>query len=212
LFNLKKDIFLYFAYITLQSSPFLLKENINIIESIEHDIVNKYSSKGDIILCGDLKARLGKENDYIPLDSVSHIPIYNECYDIDIAVNDRNSQDTLVDARGRDIIDICIGNKLRILNGGTLGDSKGKYTCYKPVGCSVIYYFIVSESLMSQILYMTVSDFITDFSDCHCKLSLKLLASFERKKVTQNLRDMPCRYIWTEQSHIAFQTHSSNNL
>ena len=145
-FNLKKDIFLCFAYIASQSSPFLLKENINIIESIEHDIVNKYSSKGDIILCGDLKARLGKENDYIPLDTVSHIPIYNECYDIDIAVNDRNSQDTLVDARGRDIIDICIGNKLRILNGRTLGDSKGKYTCYKPVGCSVIDYFIVSET------------------------------------------------------------------
>ena len=83
---------------------------------------------------------------------------------------------------------ICIGNKLRILNGRTLGDSKGKYTCYKPVGCSVIDYFIVCESLMSQILYLTVSDFITDFSDCHCKLSLKLLASFERKKVTQKLK------------------------
>ena len=136
----------------------MLKENINIIESIEHDIVNKYSSKGDIILCGDLSARLGKENDYIPLDSASHIPVFNDCYDIDIAVNDRNSQDTIVDARGRDMIDICIGNKLRILNGRTLGDSKGKYTCYKPVGFSVIDYFIVSESLMSQILYMTVSD------------------------------------------------------
>ena len=89
---LKKDIFLCFAYIAPQSSPFLLKENINIIESIEHDIVNIYSSKGDIILSGDLNARLGKENDYIPLDSASHIPVFNECYDIDIAVNDRNSQ------------------------------------------------------------------------------------------------------------------------
>ena len=146
------------------------------------------------------------------MDSASHIPVFNECYNIDIAVNDRSSQDALVDTRGRDIIDICIGNKLRILNGRTLGDSKGKYTCYKPVGCSVIDYFMVSESLMSQILYMTVSDFITDFSDCHCKLSLKRLASFERKKVAQNLRDIPCIYISTEQSHIAFQTHSSNNI
>jgi hypothetical protein len=59
---------------------------------------------------------------------------------------------------------------------------------------------------------MTVSDFITDFSDCHCKLYLTLLASFERKKVTQNLRDMPCRYIWTEQSHIALQNTFSNPL
>jgi hypothetical protein len=48
-------------------------------------------SNGDIILCGDLNARLGKENDYIPLDSASHIPVFNECYNIDIAVNDRNS-------------------------------------------------------------------------------------------------------------------------
>ena len=80
------------------------------------------------------------------MNSVFHIPVSNECYDIDIAVYDRNSQDTIVDARGRDIIDICIGNKLRILNGRTLGDSKGKYTCYKPVGCSVMDYFIVSET------------------------------------------------------------------
>lgn len=116
------------------------------------------------------------------MDSVSHIPVSNECYDIDIAVNDRNSQDTIVDVRGRDIIDICIGNKLRILNGRTLGDSKGKYTCYKPVGCSVIDYFIVSESLMSQILYMTVSDFITDFSDCHCKLSLTIFSLIRKKE------------------------------
>jgi hypothetical protein len=52
------------------------------------------------------------------LDSASHIPVFNECYNIDITVNDRNSQDTLVDARGRDIIYIyiCIGNKFFFLS------------------------------------------------------------------------------------------------
>jgi hypothetical protein len=65
---------------------------------------------------------------------------------------------------------------------------------------------------MSQILYMTVSDFITDFSDCLNTFSLI------RKKESneKSYRDMPCRYIWTEQSHIALQipsqTHSLNNL
>jgi hypothetical protein len=57
--------------------------------------------------------------------------------------------DSIVDTRDKDLLDICIGNKLRIVNSRTLGDSIGKYTCYKPIGCSVIDY--LSENLSKNL-------------------------------------------------------------
>ena len=74
--------------------------------------------------------------------SVAHIPVNGNWYDIDVAVSKRISQDSIVDTRGKDLLDICIGNKLCIVNGRSIG----KYTCYKPIGCSVIDYIIVSEN------------------------------------------------------------------
>ena len=167
---------------------------------------------GDIIVCGDLNARIGNNVDYTEADSVAHIPVNGNWYDIDVAVNKRISQDSIVDTRGKDLLDICIGNKLRIVNGRTLGDSIGKYTCYKPIGCSVIDYFIVSENLLNQVLYMSVSDFLTDYSDCHCMLTLKRLASFQKESINKNLKELPCRYAWTESSSIHFQNSFTHPL
>jgi hypothetical protein len=58
--------------------------------------------------------------------------------------------------------------------------SFGAYTCYKPAGCSVVDYAIVSQHLLCQILYMQISNFYAGMSDCHCKLSFKILASYQR--------------------------------
>ena len=70
---------------------------------------------------------------------------------------------------------------------------------------------------MNQVLYMSVSDFLTDFSDCHCKLTLKLLASFQKESINNNLKELPCtcRYTWTESSSIHFQnsfTHGNTPI
>ena len=43
-----------------------------------------------------------------------------------------NSHDSHIDTRGKELLDMCISNQLRILNGRTFGDSFGAYTCYKP--------------------------------------------------------------------------------
>ena len=63
---------------------------------------------------------------------------------------------------------------------------------------------------------MSVSDFLTDFSDCHCKLTLKLLASFQKESINNNLKELPCtvhcRYTWTETSSIHFQNSFTHPL
>ena len=75
---------------------------------------------------------------------------------------------------------------MRILNGRIIGDLFGKFTCHKPTGSSLVDYVIVSEELLDNVLYFKVSDFIPNFSDCHCKLSFSLLVKYsiqsEQKK------------------------------
>ena len=65
---------------------------------------------------------------------------------------------------GKWLIDVCMDNQLYVLNGRTLGDLRGKFTCHTPRGSSVIDYFISSTSLSNEILSMNISD-LNLFSD-----------------------------------------------
>lgn len=51
------------------------KQDVETLEHIEQDIINKYGNSGDIILTGDFNARTGNTLDYITGDSASHIPV-----------------------------------------------------------------------------------------------------------------------------------------
>lgn len=143
--------------------------------------------------------------DYISGDPASHIPVKNDAYIIDTAVGQRHSRDNTVDSRGLlDLLELCIANKLRITNGRTFGDTHGKFTCHNYAGSSMVDYFIVSEQLLNDILYVYVSDFLP-LSDCHCKISLKLLSTFKRECTSMNMQEMPKRYKWDELSVTNFQ-------
>ena len=157
------------------------------------------------MLAGDFNARTGLEPDFIVNDNILHIPIDNTNYNFDCITEERVSQDSVVDSRGKDLLELCICNQLRILNGRCFGNSTGKHTCFKPNGCSVVDYVLVSESLLQNILYMFVSDLKPIYSDCHCKISIKILASFEYQKETSGLKDFPTRYIWNAESINCFQ-------
>lgn len=124
--------------------------------------------------------------------------------DTDIWVERRTSNDNIVDSRGKEIIDLCISNQLRILNGRSFGDSAGKFTCYNYAGCSVVDYFIVSEKLLNSILYMNVSDFLPTLSDCHSQLSVKMLSSFEREPIMEHMNKFPNGYMWNDSSAESF--------
>ena len=82
-----------------------------------------------------------------------------------------------VNQYGRWPIDLCADNQLYILNGRTLGDLTGKFTCHTPSGSSIVDYFITSSTLSTDIQSMIVID-LSLFSD-HCLLTLKLKVSIE---------------------------------
>ena len=206
-FNFMKDIFLCLAYIIPSNSSYAKQSSEDILDSIEKDIIYKYKKDGDIILCGDFNARSGSEPDFIQNDNYGiHIPVHDD-YECDVIQELRNSYDSKLDTRGKQLLEFCISTKMRILNGRVIGDLLGKYTCHKPTGSSVVDYIILSEELLTSVLYFKVSDFIPHFSDCHCKLSLNLLAKYSTNVTKHNfkLKRFPNAYHWDSSSTVKFQ-------
>jgi exonuclease III len=114
-FQLKKDIYLCTLYLVPQSSPYLTKMEINVLETIERDLIEKYNEKGDIILMGDFNARTGSEEDLIISDDTSHVPLSDNQYVIDTAVGKRSSHDSHIDTRGKELLDMCISLTVKML-------------------------------------------------------------------------------------------------
>ena len=80
--------------------------------------------------------------------------------------------------RGKELLDICIGVNLNVLNGKkTFGNRFGKYTSFQYNCNRVVDYCNVSESSIESVIYFHVHDHIPHLSD-HAKLSLKLTASY----------------------------------
>lgn len=69
-------------------------------------------------------ARTGCEKDFISDDGTGHLPLYQN-YNVDHPPLPRQNNDATIDSRGRSLIEFCIGNQLRILNGRCFGDSFG---------------------------------------------------------------------------------------
>ena len=86
------------------------------LEIMEKDITNKYKEKGNIILCGDMNARLGSEPDFIQNDNYDiYVPV-NDDYAYDLVQEKRQSQDDKIDSRVKQLLELCIATQMRILN------------------------------------------------------------------------------------------------
>ena len=117
---------------------------------------------------------------------------------IDKNVTVRRNMDSKIDSRGKELLDFCVTHQLRILNGRTLGDLNGKYTCYTPNGASVVDYSIVSEGALDLVLYFKVTDFTPTLSNCHCRIEWEMSSDFCPTNDVideSNLHRVPLRYM-----------------
>ena len=91
-----------------------------------------------------------------------------------------------------------------IINGRTVGDLIGKYTCHEYNGSSTVDYFIIHTDIIDRVLSMRVVD-LPWYSD-HCPLTVKI-GIYNKMSVTEN-RDTyaePLKmYKWNEQSKERF--------
>ena len=209
LLGIQPDIYLAAIYLPpLQSQRKAGEDILNILEREIH----KYSVQGQIVLLGDLNARTGTLNDFIEHDCQDFLVI-PDTYNLDKNWPKRNNADYTVNKLGGEILQLCIANKLRILNGRVTGDLDGKLTLYQSTGASTVDYGIVSEDLQNTILGFQVQP-LTPYSD-YCPITLKLnsfcrnsisscITSKETQRKEAPTRNIITKFLWKRDSKDKF--------
>ncbi len=195
-----QDIYLGAIYLPPENSSYTKNSHLDFMEMFEREVVF-HQNKGHTILCGDMNARIGNLTDFAENDALEQyipIPTSYRCHNVDI--KHRSSIDCTENDYGRKLIDICIGNRLIILNGRTRGDSLGNFTCVKKNGSSLVDYTIVSQELLKYVSYFTVLRKL-DFSD-HRPILLYLNFNINIPDVEDHipLADTPGKFTFNEES------------
>ena len=108
----------------------------------------------------------------------------------------RNSEDSMINDRGKKLLDFVSEADLRILNGSTLGDIFGRYTCLQYNGSSVVDYMMVSNAITTKVTHLKVLDF-TNISD-HRPITCQLLCTqwFKSHEPMAKYAEQPPKYSW----------------
>ena len=117
----------------------------------------------EILLVGDLNARTGNRN--VATEELKFDP---DPEDFNTAsypgTTERASKDQILNARGFILLDFISCNKLKILNGCTLGDIFGEYTSVNYNGCSVVDYMAATPDLKEAVLSFKILE-LNKYSD-----------------------------------------------
>ena len=169
-FNFNEDLYICSVYIPPENSSREKRMNKNhFIELAEK--INKIKSE-NIILIGDFNARTKIFDDVIEYedDINDHMPAAL----LSCIKTLRSNQDKKGNKYGRSLVDLCLKQNLYIANGRTLGDLRGKVTCYQKKGASLVDYAIISEKLHSCVYTLNISDPFLASDHSVLKLTLKL--------------------------------------
>ena len=166
-FGWEDNIYLANTYCPPESSVYY----DNHLEQLELDIVD-FMSSGKVVIMGDLNARTGGEADFIVDDEIDNFVPLPHNYSVDGKITKRSFCDYNLNNSGKRLLDTCISNNMRIMNGRFVGDSIGRFTYYSILGASTIDYGICHKSVLNLIRYFIVLP-LTEYSD-HCQISFAM--------------------------------------
>jgi hypothetical protein len=106
---------------------------------------------GEVVVQGDFNAYTGSIPDFVLSDNPPYPNSDGPNYFIDSCIPRNKFDRKHPNKSGKLLTDLCKETGLRLLNGRTLGDLHGKYTCITYNGCSVVDYTLVSSSLLQGI-------------------------------------------------------------
>ena len=207
-FNLVSDVYIINIYVKPANTSCKTADSsgMDTLHALD-SIINDLQGQGEIILCGDFNARISNELDFILNDednTDSYIPLPDDY--IPDNIRKRSSQDRKTNSYKRTFLDLLTNNRIHILNGRTLGDFKGQFTCIQPTGSSVVDYFIASPNIRQLVNHLTVMPF-TIFSDHKpLSLSLKLNSIITKHSKLGDVYDKaPVRYKFCDSSKESYR-------
>ena len=122
------------------------------------------------MLGGDFNSRLRKKyTDYIISDTNDHFPVDQ---DLKIMIISGITKIRMRIHIENYLSDLCITDSLTILNGRTIGDLTGKFTCFAYKGNSTVDLVIAPNTVEQKVNYFKILP-VTEWSD-HCQLVTEL--------------------------------------
>ena len=201
-FKIENDIYICGAYIPPANTTANITSKTDYFGNLEKSLL-KYKSKGNVIIMGDLNARIGNKDNTLNKklnEDLGHLlPSEKESY----KSQNRSSCDNAVNTAGRKLIKLCNNYNLRVANGQTPGDRLGNYTCFNNGGASVVDYLLMEDSLNDNILNFIVLP--PEFDSKHAPITTTFktpkLSTEERK-----LFNLPKSYKWDNNRKEVFQS------
>ena len=199
-FGWEKDTLLACVYFTPENSSYLTSTNVNTnYFYILRNEVSKHIDKGNILICGDLNARMGQKQDTVENITGTDGPLGPLLQDLSNEHCDskRYSKDQGENEYGKELIDFCKGTGLVTVNGRMHNDKCiGNYTYYHPNGGkSLIDYLLAMPSYMSNIDSFTVSTKRADSDHVPIRFSIKLPKPVHQN-VTVDTGETQMAYKW----------------
>ena len=159
------------------------------------------------MLASDFNGRVNTSDlDYIAYDCTSHVNLPTDYFPDKVSLNRNPRDQSTTDEHGKMILDLCHSAQLRILNGRTLGDSLGDFTCYRYNGSSVVDWWLVDYNLLDSVVFFRVES-LSPLSD-HCQLSMSvrvgcLPTAFQQ----EDLQPSPIGPKWNSLFKLAYESH-----
>ena len=157
----ERDLYLVVAYIAPKDRTKISLATSKIWDELQGQ-VGEALSKGQVLLVGDLNARTGTRPDFCAVQAL------REQYQLgaEPTCAARNNQDKIVNAHGRELLQLCQRTGLRIANGRVLGDELGCTTYVSPVGhASLVDYVVACPETFELITHLEVVP--APFTDHH---------------------------------------------
>ncbi len=116
-------------------------------------------SLGDVLLAGDFNARTGTNTDFIDCSQLADVLLVPQAIK-DTLPNDmleHQNRNTIIAGWHREFLDLCRTAGLFILNGRTLGDISGEYTCLSNKCFSTVDYFLTTADQLEGVKHLEVN-------------------------------------------------------
>ena len=114
----------------------------------------------------------------------------------------------IVNKRGREFLDICRINDLSIVNGRTIGDIFGSFTCHQKRGSSVVDYLLTSSHNLKNVLDFSVGEYQPLLSDhCPIQVNIQLKSVIKVDSQTAKLHFLPDTFTWDDNSSRIYTEH-----
>ena len=135
------------VYYAPDGSPYAIENTIDILNEELQQLCRAHNPD-DICIVGDFNGRIGS--------SVLDVKdMRDDCIR-------RTSQDIVINARGRHLLEFCRSSGLIIANGRLGSDcGDGSYTCIRSNGCSVVDYVLANDSFFSKLCEFKIGDSIS---------------------------------------------------